>query len=59
LTDDFIEKSGKRVEELYEMIKKNIKQLRECFDEEVTENYTDEALASGCCSWTDVQHYNS
>uniref|UniRef100_A0A2N9HBB6 Uncharacterized protein n=1 Tax=Fagus sylvatica TaxID=28930 RepID=A0A2N9HBB6_FAGSY len=45
LADDFIKKSGKRGEDLYEMVKKNIKQLREYYDEEVTEKYNDEALA--------------
>jgi hypothetical protein len=45
LADDFIKKSGKRGEDLYEMVKKKIKQLREYYDEEVTEKYNDEALA--------------
>ena len=45
LADDFIEKSGKCEEELYDMIKNNIKQLRQYFDVEVTTKYDDEALA--------------
>ncbi|KAL4607417.1 hypothetical protein ACB092_09G172300, partial [Castanea dentata] len=45
LANDFIGKSGKSHEELYEIIKKNIKELRECFDEEVIQEYNDEALA--------------
>ena len=45
LADDFIKNSGNRREDLYEMVKKNIKQLREYYDEEVTEKYSDEALA--------------
>jgi hypothetical protein len=45
LADDFIKKSGKCDEELYEMVKKNIKQLREYYDEEVTWKYPDEVLA--------------
>jgi hypothetical protein len=46
LADDFIKKSGKSDEELYEMVKKNIKQLREYYDEEVTwPKYPDEVLA--------------
>uniref|UniRef100_A0A2N9HNG7 Uncharacterized protein n=1 Tax=Fagus sylvatica TaxID=28930 RepID=A0A2N9HNG7_FAGSY len=46
LADDFIKKSGKSDEELYEMVKKNIKQLREYYDEEVTwPKYPNEVLA--------------
>jgi hypothetical protein len=45
LADDFIEKSGKCEEELYDMIKNNIMQLRQYFDVEVTTKYDDEALA--------------
>ena len=46
LADDFIKKSGKCDEQLYEMVKKNIKQLREYYDEEVTwPKYPDEVLA--------------
>ena len=45
LADNFIEKSKKTVKELYDMIKKKIEQLRECFDAEVTEKYGDEDLA--------------
>jgi hypothetical protein len=45
LADDFIKKSGKRDKDLYEMVEKNIKQLREYYDEEVTKKYSDEALA--------------
>ncbi|XP_030924632.1 UPF0481 protein At3g47200-like [Quercus lobata] len=45
LAGNFIEKSGKAGKELYMVIKNNIEQLRECFDEEVIHNYNDEALA--------------
>ena len=45
LADNFIEKSEKTVKELYDMIKKKIEQLRECFDAEVTKKYGDEDLA--------------
>ena len=45
LADDFIKKSGKSDKDLYEMVEKNIKQLREYYDEEVTKKYSDEALA--------------
>ena len=37
-TNNFIEKIGKSHEELYEIIK-NIRQLRECLDEEVIKKY--------------------
>ena len=40
-----LKKCGKSEEELYEMVKKNIKQLREYYDEEVTwPKYLDEVL---------------
>uniref|UniRef100_A0A2N9IE34 Uncharacterized protein n=1 Tax=Fagus sylvatica TaxID=28930 RepID=A0A2N9IE34_FAGSY len=45
LADDFIKNSGNRGEDLYEMVKNNIKHLREYYDEEVTEKYNDEAIA--------------
>ena len=45
LADDFIAKSGKGVGELYEIVEKNITQLKGCFDEEVIKKYDDEDLA--------------
>lgn len=45
LADDFIEKSCMCREKLYKMVKTNIEQLRERYDEEVTKNISDEALA--------------
>uniref|UniRef100_A0A2N9GH91 Uncharacterized protein n=1 Tax=Fagus sylvatica TaxID=28930 RepID=A0A2N9GH91_FAGSY len=44
LEDDFIAKSGKGVGELYEIVEKNITQLKGCFNEEVIEMYDDEDL---------------
>jgi hypothetical protein len=44
LEDDFIAKSGKGVVELYEIVEKNITQLKGCFNEEVIKMYDDEDL---------------
>uniref|UniRef100_A0A7N2M2U9 Uncharacterized protein n=1 Tax=Quercus lobata TaxID=97700 RepID=A0A7N2M2U9_QUELO len=46
LTYEFIEGSGKNVEDVYNMIKEKIYELRTCFKEEVTKKYDDEALTS-------------
>jgi hypothetical protein len=45
LTSEFIKGSGKTMEEVYKKIKEKIKELKECFEEEVTKEYDDEALA--------------
>ncbi|XP_059428321.1 UPF0481 protein At3g47200-like [Corylus avellana] len=45
LANKFVECSGKSIEVLYEAVVNEIKQLRECFEEEVTKKYDDEALA--------------
>uniref|UniRef100_A0A2N9F1K2 Uncharacterized protein n=1 Tax=Fagus sylvatica TaxID=28930 RepID=A0A2N9F1K2_FAGSY len=45
LTSEFVNCSGKTREHLYEKIEEKIKELRDCFDEEVTKDYDDEALA--------------
>jgi hypothetical protein len=45
LTCYYIEDSGKDIEVLYEMIEEKIKELRDCFEEEVTKRYDDNALA--------------
>ena len=45
LVDDFIKESGHCGEDLYEVVKKKINELREYYDKEVTEKYSDEALA--------------
>nr|XP_023898829.1 UPF0481 protein At3g47200-like [Quercus suber] len=45
LTYEFIKDSGKTIQEVYKKVEENIKELRECFEEEVTEKYDDEALA--------------
>ena len=46
LTYKFIEGSGKNMEDVYNMIKEKIYELRTCFEEEVTKKYDDEALTS-------------
>ncbi|KAG6618139.1 hypothetical protein I3842_Q125600 [Carya illinoinensis] len=45
LAKEFVKSSGKTIEELCNEIEKNIKELRECFEEEVTKNYNDVDLA--------------
>ncbi|KAE8098668.1 hypothetical protein FH972_016712 [Carpinus fangiana] len=45
LASKFVERSGKDIKRLYEEAEMEIKQLRRCFEEEVTKNYDDEALA--------------
>ncbi|XP_030924546.1 UPF0481 protein At3g47200-like [Quercus lobata] len=45
LTSEFIKDSSKTIQEVYKKVEENIKELRECFEEEVTEKYDDEALA--------------
>ena len=45
LTYEFVNGSGKEIKDLYNKIEENIKELRECFEEEVTKKYDDEALA--------------
>jgi hypothetical protein len=45
LASKFVEQSGKVINNLYEEAEMEIKQLRGCFEEEVTKNYDDEALS--------------
>ncbi|KAM3690913.1 hypothetical protein ACJW31_09G156100 [Castanea mollissima] len=45
LTSEFIESSGKSMEEVHKKIQDNIKELRDCFEKEVTMDFNDEALA--------------
>ncbi|XP_075636402.1 UPF0481 protein At3g47200-like [Castanea sativa] len=45
LADKFIGKTGRTVEELFGIIEDNIKELREYYDEKVTQKYSDEDLA--------------
>ena len=45
LANEFIEKSGESDEELYNKVVKNIKHLREYYDQEVTKEYDDKNLA--------------
>ncbi|KAM3690910.1 hypothetical protein ACJW31_09G155800 [Castanea mollissima] len=45
LTYEFIKDSGNNIQEVYKKVEENIKELRECFEEEVTKGYDDEALA--------------
>ncbi|KAG2690311.1 hypothetical protein I3760_09G180200 [Carya illinoinensis] len=45
MTNCFVRESGKDDEVLYNVVENNIKQLRQCFDEKVTEKYSDQALA--------------
>jgi hypothetical protein len=58
LAYEFVQGCGKDINLLYE-VSKEIKQLRECFEEEVTKKYDDEALAQLCCSWTAAQYYST
>ncbi|XP_075637744.1 UPF0481 protein At3g47200-like [Castanea sativa] len=46
LTYEFIKGSCKKMEDVYNMIKGKIYELRTCFEEEVTKAYDDEALTS-------------
>ncbi|KAF5471809.1 hypothetical protein F2P56_008576 [Juglans regia] len=41
----FVKDSGRKDEILYDIVEKNIEQLRQCFDDKVTEKYSDQALA--------------
>ncbi|XP_041026651.1 UPF0481 protein At3g47200-like [Juglans microcarpa x Juglans regia] len=41
----FVEDSRTKDEILYDIVEKNIEQLRQCFDDKVTEKYSDQALA--------------
>ena len=45
LTYEFIKDSGNTIQEVYMKVEENIKELRKCFEEEVTKDYDDEALA--------------
>ena len=45
MANEFIEKSGESDEELYNKVVKNIKHLREYYDQEVTKEYDDKNLA--------------
>uniref|UniRef100_A0A2N9EQB8 Uncharacterized protein n=1 Tax=Fagus sylvatica TaxID=28930 RepID=A0A2N9EQB8_FAGSY len=45
LTSEFVKDSGKDIRVLHKKIEENIKELRDCFEEEVTQNYDDKALA--------------
>ena len=45
MTSEFIKDSGKTIQKVYKKVEENIKELRECFEEEVTEKCEDEALA--------------
>ncbi|KAG2687292.1 hypothetical protein I3760_09G044500 [Carya illinoinensis] len=45
MTNCFVKESGKDDESLYNVVENNIKQLRQCFEEKVTEKYGDQALA--------------
>ncbi|KAG6697125.1 hypothetical protein I3842_09G182800, partial [Carya illinoinensis] len=45
MTNCFVMESGKVDEALYKVVKNNIKQLRQCFHQKVTEKYSDQALA--------------
>ena len=42
LTSEFIESNGKSMEEVHKKIQDNIKELRDCFEKEVTMEYNDE-----------------
>ncbi|XP_062019217.1 UPF0481 protein At3g47200-like [Rosa rugosa] len=44
LAEKFIEDSGCQVEDLHKIIEDHINTLKDCYDEEVTRSYTDEAL---------------
>ncbi|XP_041026696.1 UPF0481 protein At3g47200-like [Juglans microcarpa x Juglans regia] len=41
----FVKDSGRKDEILYDIVENNIEQLRQCFDDKVTEKYNDQALA--------------
>ncbi|KAG6641034.1 hypothetical protein I3843_09G045700 [Carya illinoinensis] len=45
MTNCFVKESGKDAEFLFNVVEKNIKQLRHCFDEKVTKKYSDQDLA--------------
>uniref|UniRef100_A0A7N2M2Q4 Uncharacterized protein n=1 Tax=Quercus lobata TaxID=97700 RepID=A0A7N2M2Q4_QUELO len=45
LAYDFIKSSGKGVRDLYNKIEEKIKELRECYEVEVTKDYNDESFA--------------
>ncbi|KAG6660056.1 UPF0481 protein At3g47200-like [Carya illinoinensis] len=45
MTNCFVKESGKDAVSLYNVVENNIKQLRQCFDEKVTEKYSDQDLA--------------
>ena len=45
LTYEFVKGSEKKINDLYEKIKEKIKDLRDCFEMEVTVEYDDEELA--------------
>ncbi|KAG6641029.1 UPF0481 protein At3g47200-like [Carya illinoinensis] len=45
MANHFVQDSGAKDEILYDIVEKNIEQLRKCFDEEVTKKYDDQALA--------------
>ncbi|KAG2687291.1 hypothetical protein I3760_09G044400 [Carya illinoinensis] len=45
MTNCFVKESGKDDESMYNVVENNIKQLRQCFEEKVTEKYSDQALA--------------
>ncbi|KAK7859766.1 upf0481 protein [Quercus suber] len=44
LASEFIKNSSKVIDELYKKIEDNIKELRECYEEEATKDYLDKAL---------------
>ena len=44
LTFEFVKGSEKKINDLYEKIKEKIKDLRDCFEKEVTVDYDDEEL---------------
>ncbi|XP_062019178.1 UPF0481 protein At3g47200-like [Rosa rugosa] len=46
LADKFIKDSGSQVEDLHKIIEVNINTLKDCYDEEATRSYTDEALTN-------------
>ena len=45
LACDFIKSSGKGIRDLYSKIEEKIKELRDCYEVEVTKDYNDESLA--------------
>ncbi|PRQ49716.1 hypothetical protein RchiOBHm_Chr2g0125011 [Rosa chinensis] len=46
MAEKFIEDSGRQVEYLHKIIEDNINTLKDCYDEEATRYYTDEALTN-------------